>query len=528
MLRPVAAGVAVLAVGVSAGAAAWATLGSELAPWRDPRPSVAVEQAEGAFATRALFVTPGERGAGYRFVGREGSTLVRPLPSVAKADGAVADRVSAVLGDPAAGPELFLDTATDLLAVRSGIAPEVATRLDATAGLQRVSPRLGWEMWRVSPAAVEDGDSLVAPPRLRLETPTGDRLVETTGEHAATSTSLDVPAGSRLVVAEPLGWAEHATVTVDGEVVAPVAGGDSPDVRAARRDRTPHHHRRRPGALVARRPARRGRGAGLPRRPVRAPRVAGGHPMTRPVLARSGAALRSVNWAGVARVVLVGASVAAVVQVASTQSVGLDLAAAVGDDDTPVTSTALTTRVSQVCPGAELSGIAGLPDVAVPATVTAVTGPAELLPAAAPAGGSLVVSVHDEEVLSIDGRPRSGTETLPQKGPVRVSADAGLAPAVAAAQEWRLDTKELRGLASAPCGPGSTDQWLLAGGAGPGRQERLVLSNPGANPVTAAVAVHGGAGPLGEPMVQTVPPGGRVKPPPRRAHRRPRRRRPST
>ncbi|WP_377643950.1 glycosyltransferase [Oryzobacter terrae] len=228
VLRPLAAAVAVLAVAASAGAVAAATLGSELAPWRDPRPSVAVEQAAGAFATRALFVTPGERGAGYRFVGREGSTLVRPLPSVAKADGAVAERVSAVLGDPAAGPELFLDTATDLLAVRSGVAPEVATRLDATAGLQRISPRLGWELWRVSPAAVEDGDSLVAPPRLRLETSEGARLVETTGEHGATSTSVDVPAGSRLVVAEPSGWAEHATVAVDGEVLAPVAGAATP------------------------------------------------------------------------------------------------------------------------------------------------------------------------------------------------------------------------------------------------------------------------------------------------------------
>ena len=233
--------------------------------------------------------------------------------------------------------------------------------------------------------------------------------------------------------------------------------------------------------------------------------------MTRPALARSGAALRSVNWAGVARVALVGAAAAAVVQVAATRSVGLDLAAAVGvGDDTPVTSTALTTRVAQACPGAELSGIDGVPDQEVPATVTAVAGPSELLPAAAPSGGSLVASADGRELLSLDARPSRATTPIPQDGPVLVSADAGLAPAVAAAQEWRLDAKELRGLATAPCGPGSTDQWLLAGGAGPGRQERLVLSNPGANPVTASVAVHGAAGPLGEATVRTVAPGGRV------------------
>jgi hypothetical protein len=83
-------------------------------------------------------------------------------------------------------------------------------------------------MWRVSPASVEGGDSLVAPPRLRLETPDGARLVETTGEHAGTRTTLDVPAGSRLVVAEPSGWAEHAAVAVDGVVLPPVAGTGTP------------------------------------------------------------------------------------------------------------------------------------------------------------------------------------------------------------------------------------------------------------------------------------------------------------
>ncbi len=99
--------VAALAAGVSAGAVAWSTLGSELAPWSDPRPAVAVEEADGAFATRALFVVPGDRGAGYRFVGREAADLVRPLPSVSDADGALAGRVSALLGDGSAGPELF-------------------------------------------------------------------------------------------------------------------------------------------------------------------------------------------------------------------------------------------------------------------------------------------------------------------------------------------------------------------------------------------------------------------------------------
>jgi hypothetical protein len=223
--------VAALAAGVSAGAVAWSTLGSELAPWSDPRPAVAVEEADGAFATRALFVVPGDRGAGYRFVGREAADLVRPLPWVSDADGALAVRVSALLGDGSAGPELFADTATDLLAVRSGIAPEVSRRLDATKGLQRIAPRDGWEMWRVSPTG--SGQELVAPPRLRLETPDGALLVATTGQNAGTVTTVDVPEGSRLVVAEPLGWAEHAVVSVDGVTVAPEATGEAPRASAA-------------------------------------------------------------------------------------------------------------------------------------------------------------------------------------------------------------------------------------------------------------------------------------------------------
>ena len=95
-------------------------------------------------------------------------------------------------------------------------------------------------------------------------------------------------------------------------------------------------------------------------------------------------------------------------------------------------------------------------------------------------------------------------------GPVLLTGEGSIAPAVAGTQEWRVDTKDLRGLVTTPCGAGGSDLWLLAGGAGPGRQERLVLTNPGANPVTTDVTVHGAAGPLGDPVVETVPPGGRV------------------
>ena len=52
--------------------------------------------------------------------------------------------------------------------------------------------------------------------QIRVQADDGIHLVETTGAHGATETSIDAPEGSVLVVAEPLQWAEHAQVTVDG------------------------------------------------------------------------------------------------------------------------------------------------------------------------------------------------------------------------------------------------------------------------------------------------------------------------
>ena len=273
--------VTVSAVAVTAGAVgvAWATLGSELTPWRDPRPAVSVEQAEGAFATRVLFVAPGERGSAYRLVGREAADLVRPLPVVAEADRSLATRVTGVLGDPSTAPALFADTATDLLAVRAGLVPELTRRLDATEGLQRIAPRDGWEMWRVSPAGSADG--LVAPPRLRIESPSGILLATTTGQHAATSTQVDAPPDSRLVVAEAPAWTDYAVVSLDGDVLEPLQGAPTPTYALPPGSGRLTITVTDPAPLVAPRPAGGVPRARLPRHPLRAARVPGRWTMTR-------------------------------------------------------------------------------------------------------------------------------------------------------------------------------------------------------------------------------------------------------
>ncbi|MGL5816356.1 MAG: glycosyltransferase [Phycicoccus sp.] len=222
--------VAAVAVMGAAGAAAGTGLGTTLLPAGDPRPAVAVEQASGAFATRSLFVEPGPDGAGYRFVGREAAAVVRPLPVVGDADAAAAEPLTAVLGGSSDGTALFAATATDLLAIRAGTVPDVARRLDGTAGLTRIASRDGWDLWRVSPVGSR-GDTLLAAPRLRIESPELTTLVPTSGAHGATQTAIDAPPDSRLVVAQPPAWAAIAEVSVDGRVLDADTSTGSPTYR---------------------------------------------------------------------------------------------------------------------------------------------------------------------------------------------------------------------------------------------------------------------------------------------------------
>jgi uncharacterized protein DUF5719 len=231
-----------------------------------------------------------------------------------------------------------------------------------------------------------------------------------------------------------------------------------------------------------------------------------------------GRGARRVNVAGIARVVLVAGSGVALVYAATSRPVEVDLVAATGRQQAPLVGTSLATRVELACPGPELAGIPGIPDVPVASSVTAAAGPAELLPVPERGAGTLVATSGSTTLLSLTERPASTSGVIPARAtastgdvePTLVTGDGSLAPAVAGSQEWRTDTPGLRGLVTTPCAAGGSDLWLLGGGSGPGRQERLVLTNPGANPVTTDVTVHGAAGQLGDPVVETVPSGGRV------------------
>ena len=227
---------------------------------------------------------------------------------------------------------------------------------------------------------------------------------------------------------------------------------------------------------------------------------------------------RRINVGGIARVAVVAGAGVALVHVATSRPVEIDLVAATGQQQAPLVGTALATRVELACPGAELAGIPGIPDVPLASSITAAAGPAELLPVPASGAGKLVAASGATTLLTLADRPGSISAVVPARAatatgavePTLLTGDGSMAPAAAGSQEWRTDTAGLRGLVTTPCAAGGSDLWLVAGGAGPGRQERLILTNPGANPVTTDVAVHGGAGQLADPVVETVPSGGRV------------------
>ncbi len=213
---------------------------------------------------------------------------------------------------------------------------------------------------------------------------------------------------------------------------------------------------------------------------------------------------------GAGRVVLAGGAAAGLVWLATTHPVALDLVAASGVQQAPVSGASLTTSTTLMCPGDELTGIGGVPDVAVGGTVAAASGPTELLPQAPTGAGSARLTAGSTTLGTLDpARPSTVSAPLPGRGPVTLAAEGSMAPALAATQEWEQTGKETHGLTTTPCLGAASDLWLLAGGDGPGRLERLTLLNPGGNPVSADVSVHGAAGQVGDPHTVTVPPGGR-------------------
>lgn len=189
------------ALGVAAaalvGALAAAGLGSALRTEVDPRPVLAIDQADRFFGTRTLVADLTPSGpARYRFISRESSGLLRSLPEAMPADAQAAPAVATIL---AGGLEVSLTAyAVDVLALHGTVPPALSERLDTRDGLTRMGAPAGWSMWRVTPT--DAVATTVAPPRIAV-VGSGLVAVDVTGQSAATRAEVDVAATGRLVIA---------------------------------------------------------------------------------------------------------------------------------------------------------------------------------------------------------------------------------------------------------------------------------------------------------------------------------------
>lgn len=200
---------------------------------------------------------------------------------------------------------------------------------------------------------------------------------------------------------------------------------------------------------------------------------------------------------GIGRLALVSGLAAGVVlasqQVASEVSLTRwdhGLSSAPGEQSSAPTTSART------CPGPELMGVKGAPDAAQQVHVLAARAPGSVFPDDPGEGGQLTLTAGGS-TSQVEGLSANADVSTPT--PVMVQATDGHAPGLAASQWWSSEIKDLRGLVTTVCPDEGDDLWLIAGGGAPGRQERLVLANSGANEVTVDVTVHGLKGAIAAP-----------------------------
>ena len=236
LVAPVVAA-AVLGVVASTATAGWFGVGETLTSKVPNMPAVAADQADGPLGNRLLEMTADAGTIGYRLVGSEPGMVVRELPIEAAPPDpllAAAVKIAVSDGDAAsanAARDALAGQGVGFVAFRGAATEPLVRRLDATAGMTRLSELQGLILWRVLPR-----DNAVSSSRLRLEDAQGGPLqsIAVTGDHGQTDVMVGaatpgaVTLGRRLVVAEPARWADHARVTFAGREMAVVGGGEQP------------------------------------------------------------------------------------------------------------------------------------------------------------------------------------------------------------------------------------------------------------------------------------------------------------
>jgi len=209
---------------------------------------------------------------------------------------------------------------------------------------------------------------------------------------------------------------------------------------------------------------------------------------------------------GVLRSLLVGAVGTGLVLGATQVSAPLNLAPHAAAAPAPTSHADPVAMAQTICPGPEALGVAGLKDSRVQiSSITAVSAPIAALPngfAVAQGAGSLTLSGLPvggswSAPATVRGQVVSGRIATAQSA--LVAGDGAIAPGTVAAQRSWVKTGDDRGLVTAACMPAAASSWLIGGGAQPGRRQRLVLTNPGPNPVTVDLTVLGVNGPIQSP-----------------------------
>jgi hypothetical protein len=214
---------------------------------------------------------------------------------------------------------------------------------------------------------------------------------------------------------------------------------------------------------------------------------------------------------GLVRVVAVAAVGSGLVVGASRLPGSLNVSAPAAHDVVPAARAVALTSSTTVCPGPQDLGVTGLPGTSASHGRVDLLGaapPAAALPAgiAGAGGGTLAFSALPGKgplrtPLTGGDRDRGKVVTAYVSSAKSVVLDGtgALAPAAVALQRSLTGSGDGRGLVTTACGPAAAEAWLLAGGAQPGRRERVVLTNPGPNAVTVDLEVLGARGPVPSP-----------------------------
>ena len=160
------------------------------------------------------------------------------------------------------------------------------------------------------------------------------------------------------------------------------------------------------------------------------------------------------------------------------------------------TGVAVAEQAELVCPGDPLAGVDGLEDVKTRSSTLARaldrSVVEELIRPPADEGELVLAPMQDGSTTT--GESGRAEDDRRHPDGARVTATGQQAPGLVAAQLSSADSDDVAGLATTPCLTAAAEHWLVAGGGQAGRQERLLLVNPGDNAVSVDLEVVGAEG----------------------------------